>query len=316
MPLHPQAAAFLQQVTALGIPPLWTLSPAEARQAFLGLRALAGTPEPVAHVTNRLIPASQATLLVRIYAPESDRSLPVTVYFHGGGFVIGNLDSHDNVCRALANRTPAIVVSVDYRLAPESPFPAAPIDAYDALQWVIAHAGEFGGDPARVAVAGDSAGGNLATVAALMARNRKGHLPVFQLLVYPVTDATHSQPSYEENGEGYFLTKEAMQWFLRHYVPDGQDKRHPYLSPLFEKDLTGLPPAHIIVAEYDPLRDEGTTYARRLEAAGVQVTISHYAGLVHGFFSLPGWFDDARRALDEAATVLRQALASSPKTTP
>lgn len=310
MPLHPQAEAFLQQMAARGAPPLWTLSPAEARQAFLVMRAWAGPPEPVAHVTNRLIPAGQVTLLVRIYAPASDQPLPVTVYFHGGGFVIGNLDSHDNVCRALANRTPTIVVAVDYRLAPESQFPAAPMDAYEALQWVTAHAGEFGGDPARVAVAGDSAGGNLAAVAALMARNRKGVPPVFQLLIYPVTDATHSQPSYEENGEGYFLTKDAMQWFLRQYVPEGQDRRHPYLSPLFEKDLTGLPPAHIIVAEYDPLRDEGTAYARRLEAAGVRASVAHYPGMIHGFFSLPGWFDDARRALDEAAAVLRQAFAA------
>ncbi|MFQ3580547.1 MAG: alpha/beta hydrolase [Chloracidobacterium sp.] len=308
MPLHPQAEAFLNQVAALGNPPLWTLAPEQARQAFLALRALAGPPEPVAKVDHRLIRGSQASFVIRTYTPEHDGPLPMTVYFHGGGFVIGNLDSHDNVCRALANRTPTLVVSVDYRLAPEHPFPAAPIDAYDAVQWVVAHAEELGGDPARVAVAGDSAGANLATVAALMARNRKGHLPIFQLLVYPVTDATHSQPSYEENGEGYFLTKEAMQWFLGHYVPPDQDKRHPYLSPLFEKDLSGLPPAHIIVAEYDPLRDEGTAYAQRLEQAGVAVSVSHYAGMVHGFFSLIAHFDDARRALDESAAALRQAF--------
>lgn len=308
MPLHPQAEAFLNQVAALGTPPLWTLAPEQARTAFIAFRSLAGPPEPVDRVEDRLIPGSQTEIPVRLYVPAGDRPLPVTLYFHGGGFVIGNLDSHDNVCRILANRTPTLVVSVDYRLAPEHPFPAAPIDAYDALQWVAAHAAELGGDPARIAVAGDSAGGNLATVAALMARNRKGHRPVFQLLVYPVTDATHSQPSYEAYGEGYFLTKEGMQWFLRHYVPAGQDKRHPYLSPLFEKDLSGLPPAHILLAEYDPLRDEGTAYAQRLEAAGVPATVSCYAGMLHGFFSLVGLFDDAGRALDEAATVLRQAF--------
>ncbi len=311
MPLHPQAEAFLQQIAAAGAPPLWTLPPEPARQAFLALQAMGGPPEPVARVENRLIPGSQASLLVRIYAPESDRALPVTVYFHGGGFVVGNLDSHDNVCRALANRTPTIVVSVDYRLAPESPFPAAPIDAYDALQWVIARAAELGGDPARVAVAGDSAGANLATVATLMARNRKGRLPAFQLLVYPVTDATQSQPSYEALGEGYFITKDALQWFAGHYITADQDKRHPYLSPLFEKDLTGLPPAHIIVAEYDPLRDEGIAYARRLEADGVKVSVSHYAGMIHGFFMLAGIFDDALRAVDESAAALRRAFADS-----
>ncbi|OYT71360.1 MAG: lipase [Chloracidobacterium sp. CP2_5A] len=311
MPLHPQAEAFLQQIAALGAPPFWTLPPEQARDSFLALRALAGPPEPVARIENRLIPCSQASLLVRIYAPESEQPLPVTVYLHGGGFVVGNLDSHDNICRALANRTPTIVVSVDYRLAPEHPFPAAPIDAFDALQWAIAQAEELGGDPARVAVAGDSAGANLATVATLMARNRKSRLPAFQLLVYPVTDATHSQPSYEENGEGYFLTKDAMQWFRERYIPADQDKRHPYISPLFEKDLAGLPPAHIIVAEYDPLRDEGTAYARRLEAAGVEVSVSHYAGMVHGFFSLPALFDDARRALDESAAALRRAFAKA-----
>ncbi len=308
MPLHPQAEAFLNQMAALGNPPMWTLTPEQARASFLALRALAGPPEPVARIEERRIPGSQAEIPIRLYAPTSDQPLPVTLYFHGGGFVIGNLDSHDNVCRILANRTPTIVVSVDYRLAPEHPFPAAPIDAYDALQWTAAHAAEIGGDPARIAVAGDSAGGNLATVAALMARNRKGKLPLFQLLVYPVTDATHSQPSYETYGEGYLLTKETMQWFLRHYVPADQDRRHPYLSPLFEKNLSGLPPVHIIVAEYDPLRDEGTAYAQRLEAAGVTASVSCYAGMLHGFFSLTGLFDDAARALDESAAALRRAF--------
>ncbi|MGQ9896288.1 MAG: alpha/beta hydrolase [Acidobacteriota bacterium] len=308
MPLHPQAETFLNHLAELGNPPLWTLSPEQARASFAALRALAGTPEHVDRVEELLIPGSQTEIPIRLYAPASGQPLPVTLYFHGGGFVIGNLDSHDSVCRALANRTPTMVISVDYRLAPEHPFPAAPIDAYDALQWTAAHAAELGGDPKRIAVAGDSAGGNLATVAALMARNRKGTLPMFQLLVYPVTDATHSQPSYEAYGDGYFLTKDAMQWFLRHYVPADQSRRHPYLSPLFEKNLSGLPPAHILVAEYDPLRDEGVAYAERLKAAGVTASVSCYKGMVHGFFSLVAWFEDASRALDESAGILRRAF--------
>ena len=309
MPLHPQSQMFIAQVAAIGAPPTSTLTPEQARASFKAYRMLAGAPEPVARVEDRTIPGSQCDIPVRVYAPAGDGPFPVTMYFHGGGFVIGDLDSHDNVCRSLVNRANCIIVSVDYRMGPEHKFPAAVVDAYDATAWVANHAGEIGGDPGRVAVCGDSAGGNLATVTALQARNRKGPNLKFQALIYPVTDATNSLPSYEENGEGYLLTKDTMQWFIRHYIGEDQDKKHPYLSPLFEKDLSGLPPALVITAEFDPLRDDGVEYAKRLEEAGVPTKHTLYPGMLHGFFSLSSVFSDAAVALDEVAAGLRGAFA-------
>jgi acetyl esterase len=308
MPLHPQSVALIEQVAMLNAPPTWTLTPAEARVSFARYRALAGDPEAVAHVEDRIIPGPGRDIPIRIYAPKSDAPLPVTAYFHGGGFVIGDLDSHDIVCRALANRTPCIVVSVHYALAPELKFPAAAEDAYAAVCWIGEHAREFGGDPRRLATAGDSAGGNLATVAAMLARDNGGPHLRFQALIYPVTDSTRSLPSYEEFGAGYLLTKETMTWFLRHYVNESDDLRHPHLSPLFAENLAGLPPALVITAEYDPLRDEGARYAERLRDAGVPTQYAQYDGMLHGFFAMPALFDDARRATDEVAAALRDAF--------
>ncbi|MDQ1375382.1 MAG: acetyl esterase, partial [Actinomycetota bacterium] len=238
--------------------------------------------------------------------PSDRRPLPVLVFFHGGGFVIGDLDTHDQVCRQLANGSHAIVVAVDYRLAPEHPYPAAPDDCFAATTWIHEHATELGGDPTRMAVAGDSAGGNLAAVVAQEARDKGGPPLKAQILIYPATDLSMQHPSITENGEGYLLTKEGMDWFMGHYAPDVDDVR---CSPLAAVDLSGLPPALVITAEFDPLRDEGEAYAAHLREAGVPVVLSRYDGMIHGFFQLGVLLDAGTKAVDEAARALAAALA-------
>jgi acetyl esterase len=233
--------------------------------------------------------------------------LPVVVYFHGGGFVIGDIATHDAICHRLAAGVPALVVSVDYRLAPEHPFPAAVEDCDAATGWVSAHAVELGADPARLAVAGDSAGGNLATVVARHARDRGGPPVAFQLLIYPGIDMTRSFPSHSENGEGYLLDTDTMTWFLGNYLADA-DPRHPDASPIFAEDLSNLPPALVLTAEFDPLRDEGEAYAQRLREAGVVATTSRYDGMIHAFYGLDGILDSAKSATAETTAALRDAL--------
>jgi acetyl esterase len=235
----------------------------------------------------------------------------VIVFFHGGGWAICDLDTHDQTARRLALDTGAIVVSVDYRLAPEHRFPAAAEDCYAATVWTAAHAGELGGDPLRVAVAGDSAGGNLAAVVPLMAKERGGPALTFQLLVYPVTGVPEDgRPSYKENAEGYMLTKDAMIWFSDLYASTAADYEHPWFSPTRATDLSGLPPALVITAEYDPLRDEGEDYGRLLQAAGVACTITRYDGMIHGFYGMDEALDQGRAAQLEAAAALRAAFAT------
>jgi acetyl esterase len=232
----------------------------------------------------------------------------VLVYFHGGGFVIGNIESHDHVCRSLANKVPCVVASVDYCLAPEAKFPAAVEDSYAALEWIAANAAGFGIDPSRIAVGGDSAGGNLAAVISLMARDRKGPTLAFQLLIYPATDMRMTAPSIEENANGPLLTKASMVWFLDHYLTGDHDKENPLASPLLASDVSGLPPAFIATAECDPLRDEGEAYAHRLEQAGVRAELHRYAGMPHGFFSFAAALDTGRQAMEETAASLRDAF--------
>jgi acetyl esterase len=308
MPLDPQAKAFLDQLAAANAPPLSDLPVDAARLAADALFSAQGAVEPVARVENRGIPGPAGEIPIRVYTPEGTGPFPVLVYVHGGGWVICGLDSHDPPCRALANAVPCLVVSVDYRLAPEHKFPAAADDAYAATRWVAEHAAELGGDPRRVAVGGDSAGGNLAAVVALMARERGGPRLVHQLLVYPVTDAGLDTASYRENGDGYFLTRDTMAWFWGHYLRSRADVEDPHASPLRARDLAGLPPALVITAEYDPLRDEGEAYAARLRAAGVPVRTTRYPGMIHGFFGMLATFDQARTAIDESASALRAAF--------
>ena len=261
----------------------------------------------MAQVDTRVIPGP-VQIPVRVYRPTLEQDLPALVYFHGGGFVICNLDTHDRLCRNLANASGAVVVSADYRLAPEHKFPAAAEDAYAATCYVAEHAAEFGVDPNRIAVGGDSAGGNLATVVALMARDRGGPSLKFQLLIYPVVDIDDDSPSMREYGHDHFLTRESMDWFIESYIGREEDRRSPYASPWYASDLRGLPAAMVITAECDPLCDQGEAYARKLQSAGVPVVLKRYEGMIHPFFSLAGIIDAGRTATADAASAVRQAL--------
>jgi acetyl esterase len=308
MPLDPQARMLMDQVAASGIRPFEEASVAEARQTIMMLATAAGEPEPVAKVENRTVPGPAGDIPLRVYTPEGRGPLPILIFFHGGGWVIGNLETHDAVCRLLTNRAGCLVASVDYRLAPEHPFPAAAEDAYAATRWVARSAATIGGDPARVAVGGDSAGGNLAAVVSLMARDRGGPSLVHQLLVYPVTDAPGETGSYRDNSEGYFLTAAAMRWFWNHYTGGAENPLDAYACPLRATNLRGLPPALVITAEFDPLRDEGEAYAARLRAAGVPVRMTRYPGMIHGFFGMGSLLDQGKAAIAEAVKSLRSAF--------
>ena len=307
--LDPQTQALLLQMAQDDAPPIETLTPIQARELMVALRELSGDAQPVANVYEQTIPGTEGEIPVRIYTPHSSEPFPVLVYFHGGGWVVCDLDTHDNVCRSLANAATCVVVSVDYRLAPEHKFPAAVEDAYTATQWTAKYANSIGGDANRIAVGGDSAGGNLATVVSLMARDRGDFSPVYQLLIYPVTNlSSFDTNSYRDYAEDYFLTKNMMEWFRNHYLKREEDCLNPYASPLLADDLSGLPPALVITAEFDPLRDEGEAYATRLKESGVSVRCIRYNGTIHGFLSMAGVLDKARDAYDKAATMLHSAF--------
>ena len=308
MPLHPQAQLLIRAAEAAGVIPFDHQSPAEARAAMLAQTAAMGKPQPVAKVEDRHIPGPASDLPARIYTPLGDGPFATLVYFHGGGWVIGSIETHDGICRAIADVAGAIVVSVDYRLAPEHPFPAASEDAYAATRWVAEHAARLGAGDTRIAVAGDSAGGNLATVVCLMARDRGGPALAWQLLLYPITDYQLDTASYRDYAEGHLLTRDAMAWFWRHYLSGGADREHPYVSPLRAPSLAGLPPALIITAECDPLRDEGEAYARRLAESGVPVTATCYPGMVHGFVRRSRFLDLGGEALDQIGREWRQVM--------
>jgi acetyl esterase len=309
MPLDPQAQALLEQMAASGTPPLTGQPVAQARQSVLAFAQLGGDPEPVHHVENRRLPGDAGAIPVRIYTPAGSGPFPVLVYFHGGGWVLCDLDTHDPVCRSLSNNAECIVVSVDYRLAPEHKFPAAAEDCHAATRWITSNAALINGDPGRIAVGGDSAGGNLAAVVALMARDQGEPSPIFQLLVYPVTDYYEpATASCVENADGYFLTKDDMVWFWNHYLVDSADASNPYACPLRAPTLAGLPPALIITAEFDPLRDEGEMYAARLRESGVAAELARFDGMIHGFFSMAGVLEQGKNALMLAAARLRSAF--------
>lgn len=300
-------------MAAQGGKPIEESTPAEVRssraQNAEAMAAMAGPEQPVARVENRTLPGPGGAIPVRVYWPVTGKKLPVFVYFHGGGWVFGTIDSVDRNCRMLANTAECIVVNVDYRLAPENPFPAAAEDAYAAVQYVAAHAAEFEADASRIAVGGDSAGGNLAAVACLMARDRGGPRLAFQLLVYPVVDSDCTRPSMTEN-DGYLLTKSVIRYFWNHYAGSAERARDPYASPINAKSLAGLPPAFVITAECDPLRDQGEAYAQKLRQAGVPATVKCYAGAIHVFFQMGAVIDSGREAVADAGAALRQALAA------
>jgi acetyl esterase len=307
MPVDPQIQALLDLRAKL--PALHTLSVKDAR-AQMAARDIPGLRKPqVASVVNRDMQGPGGSLRLRIYTPMGENPFPLMVFFHGSGFVVCDLDTHDGLCRNLCAGTGCVVVSVDYRLAPEHKFPAAPDDCLAATRWVAANASALGGDSGRIIVAGDSAGGNLAAVTALRARDEGGPKLIGQLLIYPVTDYYQpGAPSMTENAEGFGLTRDGMIWFWNHYVRSAGDGVHPHASPLRAATLAGLPPALVATAQYDPLRDEGERYADALRAAGVAVEMKRWDGMNHGFFFFPGVVDVATRAVDEACDWVRRTV--------
>lgn len=310
MPLNAQAEALLKQFEEQGLPPFEEMSVPQARDVSMAFRDLQGDPQAVAEVRDVLIPGPAGKLPARAYIPEEDGPFPALVYFHGGGWVIGNVEVVDKPCRALANAAGCVVVSVEYRLSPETKFPGPAEDCYAATRWVADNPGEVGAAPGRVGVGGDSAGGNLAAAVALMARDRGGPSLGFQLLIYPVTAPAAGTPfaSYQENADGYLLTRNAMEWFWEHYLATPDDARNPYAAPLHADNLEGLPPAFVVTCGFDPLRDEGDAYAERLRQAGVRVTASRYDDMIHGFFWMGGVLDRFQELLQEAARETRSSL--------
>lgn len=310
--LHPHARALLDLIAERGVPPTHTLTPAEARAVYRDRRGFTQpAPPPVASVSELAAEGPHGAIPLRLYRPlgtMADQVLPALVYYHGGGWVIGDLDTHDTLCRELANHSGCAVVSVDYRLAPEHRFPAAVDDAIAAARWVHRHAAALHLDPERIAVGGDSAGGNLAAVVALAARDA-GDLPMaYQLLIYPATDQHRSAPSHTTNGEGYLLTRDTMAYFTGHYIPEPAHYADWRASPLLHPDLSRLPPALVLTAGYDPLRDEGLAYAQKLSEAGNTATHLSFERQIHGFILMGKVLDEANTAVRLCAAALRDAL--------
>ena len=291
-------------------PPPGTRPVEEERAALREILLSWSDPQPLPRVEDRRIPGPAGDIPIRVYAPSRATRLPILVFYHGGGFRLGDLDTHDALCRDLAARSGALIVSVGYRLAPEHVYPAAADDSYAALAWVHAHAEAIGGDATRLAVGGDSAGGNLAAAVSLKARDSAGPPLVFQLLIYPLVNfAEMETASHTLFAEGYIIGGAAHEFTRDTYLPNPADRRHPYASPLLADDLTGLPPALVITAAFDPLRDEGEWYARKLAAAGVPARVTRYAGVPHAFlYTPPSLSRKADSALDEAAAALRGAF--------
>ena len=307
MPVHPEAQQLLDALVAMGLPPTEEQTVPAARAATAGFIALQGDPVALASVADRTVPGPAGEIPVRVYTPAGEGPLPVVVYFHGGGWVIGDLEVVDRPCRQLADAAGAIVVSVDYRLAPEHVYPAAFDDCYAATAWVAEHAGAIGADTGRLAVAGDSAGGNLAAAVSLAARDRGGPAIAAQLLIYPVTDFNFGTPSYTENADGYILTRASMTWFWAHYLGAQELDKDPYACPLRADSLAGLPAAYVATSEFDPLRDEGEAYAAALEQAGVPVTAKRFDGQLHGFLWMLAAIPSSAGVLDDMVAVLRKA---------
>ena len=305
MPLDPQAAEVIKMMSVMG--PLKDMDLQAMRQInlFDSLEEVC----PVGSVEDIVIPAEGRDIAARIYVPEDGAAPPpLLLFYHGGGWVLGGLDTHDDTCRQLCRRVGAVVASIDYRLAPEHSFPAAPEDCFSALCWVAANAQRWGADANRVAVVGDSAGGNLAAVTTLMARERGGPRITHQTLIYPVTDCNFDTDSYRDNAEGYFLTTEDMRWCWQQYLGERGSADDPLASPLKAPTLAGLPPATIVSAEYDPLRDDAAAYAERLRADGVAVSYRCCDGMIHGFIGFSRMIDGAEEAWRMIAEELRRAL--------
>jgi acetyl esterase len=311
MPLDPIVKGFLDQMKAMGGPKMSEAGAVAGREQFMALMQLVGPRDvPVGKVENKTVPTPAGGVPVRVYSPVAagGDAMPALVYFHGGGFVIGNIESHDGLCRLMANEGGLRIVSVDYRLAPENKFPAAFDDALAALTWVAANASEIGVDANRIAVGGDSAGGALAAQVAQAVKAKGGVALAAQMLLFPVTQIGEETKSLKEFAVGYFLEKETLDWFYRSYVPAGADTSDPRLSPLRAKDVSGLPPAFIMLGGFDPLHDEGMRYADKLRAAGVKVTVADFGDMIHCFVYLQSVLPQARDALAGAAKAVAAML--------
>ena len=308
MPLDPQVKQIIAEDTKLGLPAYHRLSPFQARHQMLDTSPPVNPKLSASQVKDMTIPGFDTALPIRCYYPPGDPPFPVAVYFHGGGWIMGNLDTHHAICHALAHSSDCLVVAVDYRLAPENKFPAATQDAYTATCWVSDNADHIGADALRMAIMGESAGATLSTVTCMMIRERGGPRLALQVLVYPVTDCSFHTRSHEKYADGYMLTREMMNWIWDQYLTDKRDAEHPHVSPLRAESLRDLPPALVLTAEYDPLCDEGEAYAGRLMADGVKVRHSPYEGMVHGFFRMTDRLDRSRQALQEVSSALKKAL--------
>jgi acetyl esterase len=310
MPVHPQVKPLIDAMAAVGGPALHEMEPAAARQMFEAMRVAPPDLPELASVTDRVLPSPEGhDIPIRVYIPNGAERPGVCMYFHGGGWVIGSIESHDAPCREIAARSGCAVVSVEYRLAPETPFPGPLDDCMAATEWIAEHGRAIGVDGTKLVVAGDSAGGNLAAAVTLLARERGGPDIGAQILVYPATDHGYGTQSSIDNAEGYFLTMDAMNWFTGHYLAgDLSLVTNPLASPLRADDHSDLPPALVITAEFDPLRDEGEAYADLLQQAGVPTEVHRYDGQIHGFLGMYGVLDDGHRALDEVADAVRKAI--------
>jgi acetyl esterase len=308
--LAPEVRALLEATDALKLPPLVTLSVEDARlQSAVGFKRRGGVPVELERVEELRIPGPRGEIAARVYANEAGGVRTGLVYFHGGGFVIGDMDTHDALCRLLAKESDALVIAVGYRRAPEHKFPAAVEDAHAATVWIAKHAAQLGINANRIAVGGDSAGGNLATVTSIRCRDAGGPALASQLLIYPITNhSSFETGSYLEFAENHYLTRKTMQWFASHYLASPEENRNPDASPLLAKDLAGLPPALLITAEFDPLRDEGDAYAVELATAGIPVDHTCHPGMPHNFHALGGVLPQGREVLKTIGAQIREAL--------
>ena len=300
MPLHPQSETFLEAIASQGGPGWDEMPPAESRELFSGLKDLFGIGPELPNVVD----CDCSGVPARRYHPVADEPRPAIVYFHGGGWVLGNLETHDAVCRRLARESTCVVIAVDYRLAPENPFPAATEDCYTATKHIVENATELGLQPGEISVAGDSAGGNLAAVTALRFRDDQRDDIQLQLLLYPVIEPQFNSATYEQYAEGFGLTRDVMEFFWHQYLPDTSMWNNSYAVPSSAR-LSGLPKAFVVTAEYDVLRDEGESYAKRLSESGCDVTLVRYKGMLHGFIHFSGMFDEGVKAIAKIGRYVR-----------
>lgn len=311
MSLHPKLEEFLKQIKNSPNKPFNQMSVAEMRQATKNFSRLQGESEEIYKISSKHIKSASHECLANIYIPAPEANLPIIMFFHSGGFVKGDIDCSDALCRRVANSVHAIVVAINYRLAPEHPFPAALHDAYHALCFIYDHAEEFGGNREKIAVMGESSGGNLAAALSIMSYTKKGPFICFQVLIYPQLDYTCSFPSHQLFGQGYFLTEEALTFYARCYLPEEVDKTDHFVSPYFTKYYKHLPATYMITAEYDPLRDEGEAFALNLKKEGVSVTCHRFPGMIHGFFSMGTIIEEGMEAIQLVCDKLRTVFKTS-----